>query len=331
MEAKKYGRHVLLDLCGGTEEAVRAMFPHCVLKDDGLWLDSHAGDDLAPGCDEHETRGPSPDLRTLRQRNLEAERAGWTWHGRKSTGEAALPIPFVAQQLAAFMLAGDGMNLYDRFDFDTAVSEDQLVPLPADADEDRKAQRASYIEHLRNATHKAPAAFEAALRDLGENADAAREVMREAVRLRADADNKFGRSDEGVRKSAEWLLHEATEVAPPTREEPPGDGGLDAAQRADLSALANGPMPVATSTRGMTYWKQVLFSRIATIDMRHPPRATSVHAIAYLKALRDPRLPNEGAFDTLTWKNNRGDKKKVGAKTVANALSAVRAACQSSP
>lgn len=206
----KYGREAFLDMCGGTEEAARAIFPHYVLKDDGLWLDRHAGDELATKIDRPEAQhGAMPDLEALAARRLEAERAGWSWHPGKNSEAPALPFGFTVFQLAALMLAGDGMDLFDRFNFVAVMHEDQLRPLPADADDERRARRAGYIARLRSVESEANAKFETALRELGDNADKAREALRKAMPLRRMADDKHGRSDGGVRKSADWLLNDA--------------------------------------------------------------------------------------------------------------------------
>jgi hypothetical protein len=209
MEPKKYGREAFIDMCGGTEEAVRTLFPNYVLKSDGLWLDRHAGDKLANSIDLPAARAPTIDLDDLAARRLEAERTGWSWNPAKSSGVPALPFSFTSYQLAALLLAGDGMDLFDYFDFGTVVHEYQLLPLPHDAGDKRRALRADYIAELRSVDANAGEKFEAALRRLGENADDAREVLREAIPLRRLADDKFGRDDEGVRKSAYWLLNDA--------------------------------------------------------------------------------------------------------------------------
>jgi hypothetical protein len=209
MEPKKYGRDAFIDMCGGTEEATKVLFPNYILKDDGLWLDRHAGDNMATNNDLPEARGPMPDLEALAARRLEAERGGWSWNPAKNSGVPALPFSFTSYQLAALMLAGDGMDLFDYFDFGTVVHEDRLRPLPHDADDERRALRADYIAELRSVETNSGGKFEAALRSLGENADDAREVLREALPLRRQADIKFGRDDKGVRKSADWLLNDA--------------------------------------------------------------------------------------------------------------------------
>ena len=218
MEAEKFKLPVLLDLCGGTEEAVRAMFPHLELAEGGLWLDGHASDDLALPIDEQDARSQSPNLQSLRVRRVEAERAGWGYHPARNSGVAVLPVPFSAPQLAAFMLSGDGLNLHNRFDFGAVAQVGDLLPLLDDADDERKARRAAYVEELCDEERNAGEQFEGALRALGDNADEAREVLREAIKLRRIADERFGRSDAGVRASAKWLLSNAARLGSPTPE-----------------------------------------------------------------------------------------------------------------
>lgn len=69
MGPKTYKLATLLDMCGGTEEALRTIFPHCLLKDDGLWLDRHAGDELALPIDSADARGPTPNLDLCERRS----------------------------------------------------------------------------------------------------------------------------------------------------------------------------------------------------------------------------------------------------------------------
>ena len=114
------------------------------------------------------------------------EREVMEWHPRRNSKVPALPVPFSAYELAAFFLAGGGTFLHDVFDDGDLLDE-------------------------------------AALAALGSNADDEREVLREAHRLYLEANSRFGRDDEGLRKGAEWLLNDAPvasvrETAPRRRE-----------------------------------------------------------------------------------------------------------------
>lgn len=114
------------------------------------------------------------------------EREVMEWHPRRNSKVPALPVPFSAYELAAFFLAGGGTFLHDVFDDGDSLDE-------------------------------------AALAALGSNADDEREALREAHRLYLEANSRFGRDDEGVRKAAEWLLIDAPvasvrETAPRRRE-----------------------------------------------------------------------------------------------------------------
>ena len=104
------------------------------------------------------------------------EREVMEWHPRRNSKVPALPVPFSAYELAAFFLAGGGTFLHDVFDDGDSLDE-------------------------------------AALAALGSNADDEREVLREAHRLYLEANSRFGRDDEGVRKAAEWLLNDAPVAA----------------------------------------------------------------------------------------------------------------------
>lgn len=94
------------------------------------------------------------------------------WHPRMNGNLPALPIPFSAYELAAFFLAGGGVFLHDKFDDGESLDED-------------------------------------ALEDLGDNADDERQVLREAHRLYLEAGIRFGRTDQGTREAADWLLNHA--------------------------------------------------------------------------------------------------------------------------
>ena len=93
------------------------------------------------------------------------------WHPRRDRELPALPFPFTSRDLAVFMLAGYGGGLLEKF---------QSGP--------------------RGIRHKD------ALAELGPNADKAREVWTDAYKLLIKAVRQFGRDDNGVRMSAEWLL-----------------------------------------------------------------------------------------------------------------------------
>ncbi len=197
MTTKTYGLHALMDMCGGDENSVREMFPRLDLEHDELWLCRSAKDALMHG--QFDEAAPS-------NARLEAERLGWTWHPARDSGKPVLPVPFTACQLAAFMLAGEGMNLYEKFDFGAVVDWRTIPELPDGTADDEKQSRAQRIAYLQQVERDASAEFETALRSLGDNADEAREVLRDAIRLRRKADAENGRSDEGVRLSAKWLL-----------------------------------------------------------------------------------------------------------------------------
>lgn len=177
---KPYGRAALIDMCGGSEQSVRNALPWHDLREGGLWL---TGRDFGLG---------GAELATMR------------WHPCKNSAVPALPFPFAACDLAAFFLAGGGLFLYERFDFE-AIDADMPSQTGCDS-----GKRLDLKEGYRDARHDtAHAQFEAALRNLGDNADEGREALRKAIKLRRMADNKFGRSDEDVRRSAEWLLSNA--------------------------------------------------------------------------------------------------------------------------
>lgn len=79
---------------------------------------------------------------------------------------------------------------------------------------------------------------------------------------------------------------------------------------------------------GLTYWKHRLYERIEFIDT-DGRKGSCRHAIAVLRALRDPRLttpssrPQPGP-DTLVWQDDSGAWQEVTKKTIANALGAAR-------
>lgn len=75
---------------------------------------------------------------------------------------------------------------------------------------------------------------------------------------------------------------------------------------------------------GLAYWRQALAAHISSIDAACGGQATATQAIAYLKNLKDPRIPVGGAVDTLVWLTDHGGKKPVSKKTVANALAVAR-------
>ena len=216
MTEKTYGLNVLLDLCGGTEEAVQSLLPHYVLRNDGLWLDRHASDELALAWDQADAIGARPDLDLRKARRLSAKCVGRSWTPSGDSGKPALPIPFNVRQFTAFSLAGGGMALIELFDFGAVVDEGELKPLPADASENQRASHADLVQRLRAADHAAAAELEAALQSLGEDAkDAkdAKELVRAALPLLDEATAKFGRDDAGVRSAADWLLCGAQEPA----------------------------------------------------------------------------------------------------------------------
>jgi hypothetical protein len=127
----------------GTPSTIEESLPWHTLKSDGLWLRQ------------------SPDLLGPEERET------MSWHPRQDRAVPALPFPFTARSLAAFMLAGGGLFLYERF-----------------ADDEQ------------------------ALSEICRSARSAGAVVQEALRLRAEADAEFGRSDEGVRRAADCLLNE---------------------------------------------------------------------------------------------------------------------------
>lgn len=98
----------------------------------------------------------------------------------------------------------------------------------------------------------------------------------------------------------------------------------------DMPDPAVRTVPAATFMQappaGQTFWKTALYSNIAKIDLKHPPRATALQAIAYLKALDEPRLTFKAGdtFDKLQWRNNAGDPKSVSAKSIGNAIPGAR-------
>ncbi len=109
------------------------------------------------------------------------EREVVEWHPRRDPELPALPLPFSARELAAFFLAGGGTFLLEPFENDDVPDEEAMALL-------------------------------------GENGDAAREVLREACRLRKKAVDRFGHSSEGTRHAAEWLLDGAGAPTEPQAE-----------------------------------------------------------------------------------------------------------------
>lgn len=206
MTRKLYGLNVLMDLCGGSLHAVQAVLPHYVLKDDGLWLDRQAiAAALALPADHYLVCGAEPDSDLIDRLSRDADDAGLTWLPGKDSGLPALPVPFSAYALAAFMLAGGGLALYERF---RDVHIGAGVPASEERGRDHCHFRLSASEVAEVFMKKGRADTQAWL---DENADAAREAIGEALRLRAIADEKFGRDDKGVRDAANWLLAGADE------------------------------------------------------------------------------------------------------------------------
>lgn len=155
MEKPRYSLNVLERLCHGD---LAGRLPWHVLKDDGLWTKLH---DEMPA----------------------AERAVVEWHPRQDEEVPALPVPFTANELAAFMLAGGGWLLLEPFEHPEEVRGVEALPAPP-----------------------WPPLDERALEDLGPNAGRAREALREVHRLLRLSVERFGRDDAGVRSAATWLL-----------------------------------------------------------------------------------------------------------------------------
>ena len=150
-----YTAQVLADLC--RPESIEEFFEERYeIKADGLWVR-----DAQPGA-------------------LVANRDIAEWHPRRDRGLPALPFPFTSRELAAFMLAGYGGGLLEKFQSGATGERD-----------------------------------EGALTDLGKNADKARGVWCEAYDLVIEAAQLFGRDDEGIRRSADWLLDVARSTESP--------------------------------------------------------------------------------------------------------------------
>src|SRR5437867_3098690 len=81
----------------GTASSINEMLPWHTLKDDGLWL-RQAPDLLGPD-----------------------EREVMSWHPKQDRARPALPLPFTARDVAAFMLAGGGLFLHELFADDAEV------------------------------------------------------------------------------------------------------------------------------------------------------------------------------------------------------------------
>lgn len=189
---KKFSLAALLDMCGGSTEAIKEALPWHDLRDGGLWLTDRdfglAGVELA----------------TVR------------WHPRRNSAVPALPVPFTACELAAFFLAGGGTFLYERFDFE-ALDADLLSKAGHDSSESIVLSD-GYRDALSIAAGDAFGLFERALSELGDNADEAREALRETMSFRREADMRFGRDDAEVRRAANWLLSDAhREMSAPDR------------------------------------------------------------------------------------------------------------------
>jgi hypothetical protein len=185
VEPKTYTLQALADMCGGSEAGIKNTLPWHDLRHDGLWLAS-ADQGL-----------PAGDLATMR------------WHPRRNSGLPALPALFTAHDLAAFMLAGGGLYLFEQFDFEPLDASAMSMAGP---DGDGVTLSEHYRDELTRAAAQASADFEEALRDLGDNADEAREALRHALKLRRMACLKFGREDEGARDAAAWLLSSADDL-----------------------------------------------------------------------------------------------------------------------
>lgn len=119
-----------------------------------------------------------------------AERDVLEWQPVASEAKPALPIPFTACEFAAFTLAGLGAMVIERFEDDEDEDEDALS--------------------------------DAAIGALGRNGADAKEVLREAHRLRLEAIQRFGHNiakeaeplcnvldDAETDKAAAWLLNDA--------------------------------------------------------------------------------------------------------------------------
>jgi hypothetical protein len=140
----------------------------------------------------------------------------WLPHG--DLDRPALPVPFTAYDLAAFYLDGGGYFVRCCFDNGESVDED-------------------------------------ASKNLGNNSGKASEVLREAHRLWLLADDKFGRDDDGVRQSADWLLNDAyretVAAMVPTAQVEPAPAVLVAepdvvAAPIDHKELVSAPPPLTT-------------------------------------------------------------------------------------
>lgn len=69
------------------------------------------------------------------------------------------------------------------------------------------------------------------------------------------------------------------------------------------------------------YWLQVFHAHYPEIETSHRGDPGVVDVIRYLKRLGDPRIPDDGLVDGLTWETDEGVKKLVTKKTISNHLS----------
>ena len=125
---------------------LKEALPYFDLRDDGLWLAQH-----------------DPALHDS------TERPFFEWHPRENTDLAALPVPFAAYELAAFLLDGGGYFVHAVFNNGASLDAEAIAAL-------------------------------------GNNSLKAREALNEAHRLCLEASLKFPSDNVDSRKKARWML-----------------------------------------------------------------------------------------------------------------------------
>jgi hypothetical protein len=158
-----YSEQVFLDICGQDRAELLEAY---AVKPNGLWvLDAPAG----------LTRG-GRDI--------------WEWHPLRNREVPALPFPFTASQLAAFMWAGNGHGILEKF----------LIYVASKAEADQGLHFC--------------ALGEPALAELGPNGGRAREALKAAFELFVQADARFGRrNDADIGAGGAWLAAARDEVS----------------------------------------------------------------------------------------------------------------------
>lgn len=218
----------------------------------------------------HKSREDGLWVRKLPQRErrflTRAEQAIFEWHPEGNLDRPALPYPFTARQLAAFSLAGGGSAIREICVTTVSRSPDDGIP------------------------DELTALDEEYLAELGDNADDAREALREVHRLYAECVARFGSTDKGVRDAANWLLA--------YRAEAPNTLPLETSQMATAKSVEDDLSALPTADAGSTH-TEVKTDRCLENKDHGPMPLTTGHIAFCFDGLR---------WTEAQWKKPLGDR-----------------------